>query len=363
MKVQRYDKAYIVDYQKTPEGYMTVDVPITRPGVFPYMRGDGTTVMEAKLPADIFHADTIRSAKSKPVTDNHPHEPVTLANYAKYARGMSHTDARAEDDLLKVSVTITDAALIQKIESGAQREISIGFLSDVVKESGTYNGDNYDFAQRNIEINHIAIVERGRAGSSVAIRNDSDGWQIDEIGGKDTMPTYKIDGKEYEVDSAVKSFIEALTAKVDAADVKLKNVDKLEGERDAEKARADQAEADLDEAKKNQLSEDEMMKAVEERVTLMDSARIFLGDEFDFTGKSAREIKEAVIGKVQPDFKADGRSDDYVNAFFDATAQKAKKDGFSSTGNRSMFTSPSNNYSKDEGIDKKRADRLSMKKK
>ncbi|MCZ8497260.1 DUF2213 domain-containing protein [Priestia megaterium] len=67
MKIQRFDKALIQDYAETSEGYLTVTVPITRPGIFPYQRQDGTIQMEAKLPDEIFSEPTIRSACSKPV--------------------------------------------------------------------------------------------------------------------------------------------------------------------------------------------------------------------------------------------------------------------------------------------------------
>ncbi|WP_446936602.1 DUF2213 domain-containing protein [Lysinibacillus fusiformis] len=185
MKLQRYDTSYIKDYMETPEGYLTVNVPITRPGVFPYQRQDGTVQMEAKLPEDIFSDRTIYSARSKPVTDGHPNEPVTIDNYQTYAKGMSHTDSRVEDFKLYISLTVTDKTLIGKIHEG-YNEISIGFLSNVVAESGTYNRDQYEYVQRNVEINHIAIVEKGRAGPEFAIRSDSDAWQIDEKEGGNT---------------------------------------------------------------------------------------------------------------------------------------------------------------------------------
>lgn len=359
MKKQRYDKAMILDYYETAEGYLTVTVPITRPGVFPYQRGDGTVQMEAKLPDDLFSDFTIRSARSKPVTDDHPNEPVTLDNYSRYSKGLSHTDARVEDLKLYVSMSITDKALIEKIHDG-KREISIGFLSDVVAESGAYNGQNYEFVQRNIEINHIAIVDEGRAGPEVSIRSDSAAWQIETKteGGTDKMPTYKIDGKEYEVDSAVKSFMEAQQAKLDAAEMKVKEIDTLQGRLDATDAKLVKAETDLEDAKKQQVSADELDKKVQERVELVTSAAKYLGDSFDFTGKSDREVKEAVIVKANADFKADGKSDDYVNAFYDATVERVKVDGFKSAGTNTVITSDGKETTSSEA---KRAARLSIK--
>lgn len=337
MKNQRFDRAFITDYDETPEGYLTVTVPITRPGVFPYQRQDGTIQMEAKLPDEIFSDRTIRSARSKPVTDDHPNEPVTLKNYNRYAKGMSHTDATVRNLKLYVSMTITDEALIQKIRDG-KREISIGFLSDVVAEQGSYNGDAYQYVQRNLEINHIAIVDKGRAGPEVAIRNDSDAWQIENEGGKGNMPTYKIDGKDYEVDPMIKARLDTLHAQLDAASTKTKEFDALQGRYDAMEAKLQKAESDLQEAQKQQLSADELDKKVEARVQLISGAKTMLGDSFDFTGKSEREIKEAVIQKAKPDFKGDGKSDDYVNAFYDATIGQVKQEGFSSVGANHLFS-------------------------
>ena len=359
LKLQRYDTSYIKDYGETPEGYLTVQVPITRPGVFPYQRQDGTVQMEAKLPDEIFNDRTIRSARSKPVTDEHPNEPVTIDNYQSYAKGMSHTDARVEDLKLFVSLTITDKDLIQKVYDG-KREISIGFMSDVVAEKGTYNGEQYDFAQRNIEINHIAIVDQGRAGPEVAIRSDSDAWQIQDERGGSTLVKIKIEGTEYEVDPAVKAHIDALKAQKETAKVKGDSLDTLQGRYDALEIKLQNTEKELATAKENQFSADELDKKVEGRVKLISTAKPLLGDSFDFAGKTDREIKEAVISTTKEEFKGDGKSDDYINAFFDATVGQVKNDGFSSTGANNAFTGDSK--TKEKEIEEMKNNRLNMRK-
>jgi hypothetical protein len=360
VKLKRYDTTFINDYDETPEGYLTVTVPITRPGVFPYQRQDGSIQMEAKLPEDIFSDLTIQSAKSKPVTDDHPNEPVTLQNYNMYSKGLSHTDARVEDLKLYVSLTITDAGLIQKIQDG-KREISIGFLSDIVAESGTYQGQSYEYVQRNIEINHIAIVDQGRAGPEVSIRGDSDAWQIKNEGAKENMATYKIDGKEYEMDSAVKSFLEAQAAKLDAAETKVKDHDALQGRYDALDTKFKNLETELEEAKKNTLSEDELEEKVSERIELVSTAKPLLGDSFDFKGKSDRDIKEAVIVAVKPEFKGDGRSEEYINAFYEATVDNVNTRGFSSDGLNNLKNVGGKSKGSATDIEEKKNKRMNMK--
>ncbi|MEG0470772.1 MAG: DUF2213 domain-containing protein [Solibacillus sp.] len=358
MKLQRYDTSYIKDYMETSEGYLTVNVPITRPGVFPYQRQDGTVQMEAKLPEDIFSDRTIRSARSKPITDGHPNEPVTIDNYQSYSKGMSHTDARVEDFKLYVSLTITDKALIEKIHSG-YNEISIGFMSDVVAASGTYNGDQYEFVQRNVEINHIAIVEQGRAGPEVAIRADSDAWQIKDEKGGNTVAKIKIEGTDYEVDPAVKTYIDALKAQKETAKVKGDSVDVLQGRYDALETKLEKAEQDLADEKAKQVSADELDKQVEARVQLIGTAKPLLGDTFDFVGKTEREIKEAVISTAKTEFKGDGKSDDYINAFFDAMVGQVQATGFSSTGANAAFTGDA---AGDKSLQEMKNQRLNMRK-
>ena len=52
-----------------------------------------------------------------------------------------------------------------------------------------------------------------------------------------------------------------------------------------------------------------------------------LGDSVDLVGKTDRQIKEAVITKTNSNFKGDGKSDDYINAYFDSmTAMATEKD-------------------------------------
>lgn len=364
MGQQRYDKALILDYKEESNGYLTVTAAITRPGVFPYRRSDGSIQFEAKLPDDIFSDLTIMTARAKPVTDEHPPEPVTAQNWQRYARGTSHTDSRVEGGMLRVSLTVTDPVLIERILSGDQQEISIGFETDLVAEQGEYRGQKYDFRQTNININHIAMTKQGRAGPEVAIRGDS-AYQVDDDQSKNEggnkMPVIKLDGKEFEVPSEVKSRVDALEAQLETANTKVKGIDALQGRYDALEADVKQTKLDLEEAKKSALTQDQVDAAVAARVVLLGSAKTFLGDSFDFTGKNDRDIKLAVIQKVKgDDFKADGKTDDYINAFFDATVERAKSDGFSSTGANHMFTGDGVGADGQKQIDKMRTDRLNI---
>lgn len=80
---------------------------------------------------------------------------------------------------------------------------------------------------------------------------------------------------------------------------------------EAEKARTDSAEQDID-------------ALVEARLELRNLAAPHLDSDFDFTGKSEREIKEAVLKQVHGDsLDLSERDDVYVAARFDALVELA----------------------------------------
>jgi len=72
---------------------------------------------------------------------------------------------------------ISDATAVQKIQDG-KRGLSMGYLVDIKHESGTTpDGEAYDAIQTNLRMNHIALVDQGRAGAKVRI---GDSWSVDQ---------------------------------------------------------------------------------------------------------------------------------------------------------------------------------------
>lgn len=162
---------------KTPEGFLICkDVPIARTGTQQY-RGcefggpvaDG--IYDVQRPeAEVFDRAAVASFEGKPVCDEHPEEDVTPDNYGRYMKGVCRDVRRGDGDLsncLVADLVIYDADLINKIEAG-KREISCGYdcLWNPTSDS------SYD--QLEIRGNHVAVVDRGRAGHKVAIRDTAD---------------------------------------------------------------------------------------------------------------------------------------------------------------------------------------------
>lgn len=168
---------------KTPEGFLICkDVPIARTGTQQYRGCEfgapvGDALYNVQRPeAEVFDRAAVASFEGKPVCDEHPEEDVTPDNYGRYMKGVCRDVRRGDGDLsncLVADLVIYDADLINKIEAG-KREISCGYdcLWNPTSDS------SYD--QLEIRGNHVAVVDRGRAGHKVAIRDTA----VDKKGGK-----------------------------------------------------------------------------------------------------------------------------------------------------------------------------------
>lgn len=156
---------------ETSEGFLICrNVPIARIGDQKYyahelqLDGDpNREVMVHRYEDDVFDKATIASFEGKPVTDTHPSESVDPDNFAKLAKGHAQ-NVRREGDYIVADLYINDADLIEQIQSGKKKEVSCGYLC-------TYVPDGDDYKQTKIRGNHVAVVQKGRAGHEVAIKD------------------------------------------------------------------------------------------------------------------------------------------------------------------------------------------------
>lgn len=156
---------------ETAEGFLICrNVPIARIGSQDYLAhelqldGDPNRMVKVnRYEADVFDKATVASFEGKPVTDTHPDEAVSPDNYSKLAKGHAQ-NVRREGDFIVADLYINDASLIDEIQSGKKREVSCGYLCN-------YEPDGEDYKQTHIRGNHVAVVQSGRAGRDVAIKD------------------------------------------------------------------------------------------------------------------------------------------------------------------------------------------------
>lgn len=345
--------------KKTDEGFFKGRAIVTNIGVFPYLQEDGSIINELRLPEEVFNYKSLESLKMKPVTDNHPKEAVTIDNIKDLQKG--HLGDRVDNDDLYVSapIIITDPSLIADIESG-KRALSCGYSCDVEYSAGVWCGINYDAIQRNIRYNHVAVVDRGRAGDAAKLKLDSiEGTAVQmpkikkDMEDKNMLKKFTIDGVEYEAEAdvikhchKVDSENSELKTKMDEAQKAFKaDLSKLEAEKDQAVAEVDSLKKKLDEASK--AAPEAIRKAVQDRLVIMGAgtvAGVEIKEDMDDLSAKKEILKALYPSSVE---KIDGADEVYLNARFDIALEKleemSKESGASSLKGDSL---------KDEGKNK-----------
>lgn len=349
--VQRYDSVPIRDYHFDDQtGFLYVyRVPIAGAMVQKYVKSDGSEEMEAKLPEEILSDATVSSANSKPVTDGH-HGLVTKDNSHDLLKGFTASNSHREGNMLYNDITITDPDLISQIKNGSKRELSIGFETQMDPTSGTYNGTKYDAVQRNIRINHVAVVPKGRAGHEVRLIGDSaeaveQVEPSEEKGNQMETRVVRADGQNITVAADDVEKITKLDADNSAKAKQIADLDaqikklqsekaQLQGDADTSAKKADEAQAKADslEADNKKLQEEfDKYKAdgVDKKLELIDKVKSFVGDEYDYHGKSDRDMKIDAVKAIKGDsVDFTDKSDTYVQAAFDMLEKPKKVSGY-----------------------------------
>ena len=361
--ITRFDTAPINKVTVDPQtGFLHAsNVPIARVGVFPYLHADGTWTNEAKLPEEILSDSTVESANNKPVTNDHPVDDgknvlVDKSNSRQYAKGFTADNAHIEGDTLKVGLTVMDPQLIDAIQNDSKQELSIGFQTDVVPTSGEYKGTKYDSVQRNIQINHVAVVDRAREGHNIRITGDSAQMAVndkprkekemakdnkknaleDADNGKSSSTSSSTpsssssssDDKDKQI-ADLKQQVKDLQAQLANKNSNSNDEDDSGDSKDTSKSKpkpkpkSDSIDAEIEELKaerdkyKKKVEGDSFNKAFDERIKLIDDAKKILGDSYDFKGKSNKQIKIDSIKKADSTIDVDDKPDAYYDGILE----------------------------------------------
>jgi len=161
------------------EGFLVVDVVIAEPGVLPYVYSDGEggeVIQKELLDHSIFNAAFIESCNGCPFVLEHPQDEngeftdVTTENYSELVKGtLFNPRIDKSNGRLIGTLKIFDPDVIDLIESRELSEVSQGYTCQILNESGTFEGEAYDVRQTNLVMNHLALVNEGRAGDSVRV--------------------------------------------------------------------------------------------------------------------------------------------------------------------------------------------------
>lgn len=379
---QRFDSIPLSDTYFTPEGYLIDNPILTRVGIFEYHNPDGTIRRELRLPEEVFAAESLASYKGKPVILTHEAGLVDVDNVQQEHIGTILSEGMQDGDNVRAQIVIHDA---ESLDYGL-RELSLGYTQTPDETPGVWNGQPYDAIQRNIQINHLALVEKARAGEQARLNIDGeeqggnqmskarkDGLTPEEIARlveeykqrqaqrmENTNPTadegtnpdeQTTDEDEADPVKEVKDrrdrrdasgdcetmdeasgviaqqdediqklldFIAQLQAKIDFDEASAEEEAKTDSEGETAEANADE-----EEPQENPLNMDSIDVYVNQKIEL-----IRLGDKLNLDGietMKPMDAKKAIIKKVHPNIRLDGKDTAYINAMFDIAKESVGK--------------------------------------
>lgn len=344
--------------EETPEGFLKVELYVTRSGIFIYKDSEGKPIRALRKPHTLQKVETLDSLKGKPFTLLHPTtELVNPENASREAKGSilesieyEEHDVETGDGRIKASAILYDKELISAIKDG-QLEVSAGMLVKVVDapKGATYNGEEYDVEHIDVRFNHVSSVPKGRAGPSVRLRLDEDD---DNNGVKHIMQKIQIKGLEYELDTqAARAVLDMEKAhkedmgekekEMDAKDEVIKQlrskVDMLEKKMaDMMKEKEHDAGHEEDEEKKEDsyhMENDAAMDWFQER-----SGLLALCDQYDVTLSDARlsndVLRKEILQASYPDIALDGKNDQQVKWMFEGLMIGLQKSSKSTESNQ-----------------------------
>ncbi|MQX97765.1 DUF2213 domain-containing protein [Sinorhizobium medicae] len=334
------DVAPIAGTRRTADGYLVADVRTARTGIQLYAGHEvgkpEMQVVTVYRPEDqVFDKASLGSYAHKPVTSDHPDEAVTAENWKALSVGQIGDEVARDGEFVRIPLIVMDGATIGEIDEG-KRELSAGYTCDLAWEPGTTPaGEKYDAIQKDIRINHVAIVQRGRAGSEARIGDGAGKWGVspvntqiaDERIPKMDLRKILVDGLTVETTDQGAQAITKLQKDLESSAAKFADAEKAHqtalAAKDAEMAKKD---AEIDALKGKILSDADLDKRVQARADLVTKAKV-LAKDVKTEGLSDAAIRKAVVVAKLGDAAVADKSEAYIDARFDMLVEDAGKNG------------------------------------
>ena len=192
-RVIRLDSVPMTKAYFTPEGYLRDKPVLTSVGIFEYSNPDGSVRRELRLPEDVFSPESLKSFKSKPIVITHDAGLIDKDNVSENQIGTILSEGERSGDDVRAEIIIHDT---DAMKDSGYKELSLGYNLDLDETPGVWNGQRYDAVQKNIRINHLALVREARAGEQARLNMDSRDQKNVLKGGKKMSKKYRMRKKK-----------------------------------------------------------------------------------------------------------------------------------------------------------------------
>jgi hypothetical protein len=259
--------------------------------------GDGKMI-RMFTPADTLFSPSVMDNISDFV-ENHPDgNQVTPDNWRKFAIGDAK-NIRREGDKLIGDLLVKDKAAIKTIQDGKKVELSLGYeLAAELKSGKTDDGQDYDVLVTSMVGDHVALVKRGRGGSSVRIGDEKTEIKMLKIKLANGQ-TFDVEGDNLEpmqqaIDAQNAELVDAKAlantdVKIGEQTFKATDVVAIQAAFDAIVQQKTEAETKTAELEANSIKAEDVEKLAAERAETITDAKE-LKPDLEPSGKSLDEI-------------------------------------------------------------------------
>lgn len=302
----------------TDEGFLSVAGRVAKSGIQRYLASElglpGNNVIRVYRPAEEVFADaSLETFAGADITVLHPKSLVTADNYKQTTVGTIKSKGRQDGDFVVADLLIKDTDAVKAVQDRGFVELSSGYTAEYEEQAGvTTDGEPYDFVQRNIRINHVALLPAGaaRAGRQAKIFDN-------QTEGKTMIKVTLDNGRTVELqDEAaallVSDCIDRLKQQVKDAD-KTADIDKMQATIDAQKEQIEKLQAET--------TDERIKERVSEVVDVKTKAEKMSGEVYD--SLDVVEIQRKALAKIRPNIGWADKSEAYVQAAFDQALEVA----------------------------------------
>lgn len=165
--------------------------PITKTGVYDYLgkqispECEPNKIYKVLRPKEeLFKKETLDSLRLIPIVNDHT--MIGQGFTAPEDKGIDGTlgdNVSHDTDTIYNDLKIMSNKMKEDIRNG-KKELSLGYFCRYDKQPGTYKGQRYDYIQRDIKANHLALVDKGRMGADVRVydsKNQGGTFAMDSI--------------------------------------------------------------------------------------------------------------------------------------------------------------------------------------
>lgn len=304
----------------TDEGFLKVPGRVAKTGTQKYLRselgldGDPSEAVTVYRPEDeVFKDESLSTYDGVDITIRHPDELVNAKNFKKHSTGSVRGSGRRDGDFVVADLIIKDQSAIDDINAG-NTELSAGYTAEYIMQDGEApNGDKYQYLQRDIKINHVAIVPMARAGRQARIFDNQP---------RDKTMTHKItldSGRSVEVQDEATALLVSDT--IERLNQSIKDADDASQQKQA----VIDAQKEEIETLKKATTDDEIRCRVERIAKVKTDAARVAGDSFTTDSVDEAEIMREAMTVARPTTDWADKSQPYIQAAFDMAIDGANK--------------------------------------